>query len=196
MTADLPVLLVSPDRRLVAAVRSFLGDVGLSVLRVDPAGPVPDGSWQAALVDLRTLEPAAADAEVARFAARSPVVVLMADPARVRSLVEDLGVVDFATAAEPEQAVALRLWRAAVASHLRLPPGIRRLVRHDVRSPLAVILGQCELLMIETGGALSERQRKSVDAIERQAKNLRTLLDELGDRLAPFISDRADAAEG
>jgi signal transduction histidine kinase len=59
---------------------------------------------------------------------------------------------------------------------------LAQLLRHDLRSPLAVILGRCELLNAGTGGPLTEAQTRSVDAIARAAKKMLTLLDEVADR--------------
>ncbi|MFT4621990.1 MAG: signal transduction histidine kinase [Myxococcota bacterium] len=55
---------------------------------------------------------------------------------------------------------------------------IRRVLRHDVRTPLAVILGRCELLAAELQGPMTAEQHTAVDAIRRNADRLAGLLDE------------------
>ena len=60
---------------------------------------------------------------------------------------------------------------------------LRRLLRHDVRTPLAVILGRCELLEAELQGPLSPEQRVAIEAIRRNAERLGLLLDDAVQRL-------------
>ena len=66
--------------------------------------------------------------------------------------------------------------------------GIRRRVRHDLRSPLSVILGRAEILLSEIHGPLTPEQRKSLDDIVRHALRMNAELTELADLL--------DAARG
>ena len=58
---------------------------------------------------------------------------------------------------------------------------VRQLVVHDLRSPLAVILGQCDLL--EMRGSLSSSDEQSVQAVQRAARKILKLVDEAGDLL-------------
>jgi signal transduction histidine kinase len=62
--------------------------------------------------------------------------------------------------------------------------GLRKLIGHDLRSPLAVVLGQCEILGLEVHGPLNERQLAAVRSIESQVERMLTLLDEARHRLA------------
>ena len=59
-----------------------------------------------------------------------------------------------------------------------------RLVRHDVRSPLAVVLGQCELLELGVHGDLTPKQRDAVESIRRHAERALAMLDEVARRMA------------
>jgi signal transduction histidine kinase len=58
-----------------------------------------------------------------------------------------------------------------------------RIIRHDVRSPLAVVLGQCELLLLGAAGPLTPAQADAVERIERQARRALALLDDAADRM-------------
>ena len=60
---------------------------------------------------------------------------------------------------------------------------LRKLVRHDLRSPLAVILGRCEILEAGVQGSLNDAQQHSVAAIKRQADRLEEMLAELAELL-------------
>ena len=61
---------------------------------------------------------------------------------------------------------------------------VHRRVRHDVRSPLAVIIGRCDLLIQGTQGAINPEQRQSLAAVLRNAERLKVELQELADDLA------------
>jgi signal transduction histidine kinase len=54
---------------------------------------------------------------------------------------------------------------------------IRRTVVHDLRNPLAVIVGQVEMMKCGIGGP------KNLDAIERNADRLTEMLNKLADRV-------------
>ncbi len=58
---------------------------------------------------------------------------------------------------------------------------LRRALRHDLRNPLAVILGRCEILSSGAMGELNDGQARSVDAIQRNADRLVSMLDALAD---------------
>ncbi len=55
---------------------------------------------------------------------------------------------------------------------------LRRVLRHDVRTPLAVILGRCELLETMLQGELNEAQLSAIVAVRRNAERLSLLLDD------------------
>ena len=57
---------------------------------------------------------------------------------------------------------------------------VKQAIKHDLRTPLAVILGRCELLLDETlSGRLTEVQVRSLETIQRQAERMIAMLDEL-----------------
>lgn len=58
---------------------------------------------------------------------------------------------------------------------------VRQLIVHDLRSPLAVILGQCDLL--DMRGTLTSDDAASVDAVRRAARKVLTMVDEAADSL-------------
>jgi len=60
---------------------------------------------------------------------------------------------------------------------------LARLIRHDIRSPLAVVLGQCELLQLEAHGPITQRQRDALDTIRKHAERALMMLDEAGSQL-------------
>lgn len=53
------------------------------------------------------------------------------------------------------------------------------LCAHDLRQPLNVLLGQARLLLSGARGPLAEVQRKGVEAVERQARRILALADDL-----------------
>jgi signal transduction histidine kinase len=55
---------------------------------------------------------------------------------------------------------------------------LRRVLRHDVRTPLAVILGRCELLAAGLQGPLTPEQLAAVEAVQRNADRLALLLED------------------
>ncbi|MCA9567747.1 MAG: hypothetical protein KC656_07885 [Myxococcales bacterium] len=58
---------------------------------------------------------------------------------------------------------------------------LRQLIVHDLRSPLAVVLGQCDLLAMR--GNLNPADAASVEAIARAARTVLELVDRAGDML-------------
>lgn len=56
---------------------------------------------------------------------------------------------------------------------------LTRGLRHDLRNPLAVVLGRCEMLMSGANGELEERQLRSVEIIHRNATRMVEMLEEL-----------------
>lgn len=58
---------------------------------------------------------------------------------------------------------------------------LRRALRHDLRNPLAVILGRCEILNSGALGPLNDGQQRSLDAIQRNAERLVEMLQELAE---------------
>lgn len=59
---------------------------------------------------------------------------------------------------------------------------VRKALRHDVRTPLAVILGQADLLELE---ALTPRQQRCVDLVRTHCERLEALLSALAQEIAP-----------
>lgn len=58
---------------------------------------------------------------------------------------------------------------------------LRRALRHDLRNPLAVVLGRCEMLTSGAFGELDERQLRSVEIIHRNAERMVDMLEELSE---------------
>ena len=63
---------------------------------------------------------------------------------------------------------------------------LRRLIVHDLRGPLAIVLGQCDLM--ELRGDLTKADAASVDAIRSAAGRVLSIVDEAGDLLPPRSS--------
>lgn len=63
------------------------------------------------------------------------------------------------------------------------PAELRKRLRHDLRSPLAVIVGRADLLLSELHGPLNAEQRRSVEALLQSADRLQRELEELADRV-------------
>ncbi len=55
---------------------------------------------------------------------------------------------------------------------------LARLLRHDLRSPMAVVLGQCELLQLGVHGELTPRQEAAIESVVRQTERALKLLEE------------------
>jgi signal transduction histidine kinase len=66
---------------------------------------------------------------------------------------------------------------------------LRRALRHDLRNPLAVILGRCEMLVGGEMGDLTVGQTRSVEAIQRNADRLVQMLDTLASEMEPITVD-------
>ncbi len=60
---------------------------------------------------------------------------------------------------------------------------LRRALRHDLRSPLAVTVGRAGMLLEGLAGDLNEPQRRTVQAIAEAADRLRADLDALAEAL-------------
>ena len=67
---------------------------------------------------------------------------------------------------------------------------LRKALRHDVQSPLAVILGQAELVGL---GPVDERQRESLEAIQRNCERLSSMLRLLADEHAAAMCQSSAA---
>ena len=62
---------------------------------------------------------------------------------------------------------------------------------HELRTPLNAILGMSEALLEEICGPINERQRKSINTIERSGKHLLELINDILD-LAKIESGKID----
>jgi K+-sensing histidine kinase KdpD len=60
---------------------------------------------------------------------------------------------------------------------------LRRKLRHDLRTPLAVILGRAEILLSEMHGPVNADQRRSLDDIVRHAQRINQELSVVADLL-------------
>jgi signal transduction histidine kinase len=60
--------------------------------------------------------------------------------------------------------------------------GFRKKLRHDLRSPLSVVLGRAEILLSELHGPLSPEQRRSVEDIVRHALRMNVELTALAEQ--------------
>jgi signal transduction histidine kinase len=65
---------------------------------------------------------------------------------------------------------------------------VRLIVRHDLRSPVAVIVGRVDLLLSELQGPVTAAQRKSLESILASAERI--------DRLAGDLASRIDGLWG
>jgi hypothetical protein len=186
LTEGAQVLVATSDERLFEAIHPSLESLGLEAVCLLVSEAVPPEVGAAALVDVRGLDADALDAALEPYPGSTRLVVLVSSAEAVPSFVES-GVHDFVCEGDDPQVMALRLWMASrPAPGPRLSPEVRRLVRHDIRNPLAVILGQCEILTIELGGPLTDHHHRSVDAVDRQTEHLRGLVDRLADLLDDY----------
>lgn len=174
MTADgaLQAVICSKDRRLTAAVLPLLQAAGIRAFEgtLDDAGGV----------DVLLVDGAVLDAHQGTLPGR--VVVRCAASEVSRHLDRAL---DFVLDTASPEEVSQRVWANLHLAERARP--LRRLVRHDLRGPLTVVLGQAELLSLEVGGMLTEKQKRSVSAIDRQSEHLRELLDDLAQRLGEIV---------
>ncbi len=60
---------------------------------------------------------------------------------------------------------------------------IQRRLRHDLRSPLAVIVGRCDMLLQGTFGPLNADQSRSLAAVLRNAERLQHEIQQLAEDL-------------
>ncbi|MEZ4241884.1 MAG: histidine kinase dimerization/phospho-acceptor domain-containing protein [Myxococcota bacterium] len=65
---------------------------------------------------------------------------------------------------------------------------LRRIVRHDLRSPVTIIVGRADLLLSGVQGALNDEQRRSLEAIVASAERV--------DRMARDVAERIDRVCG
>lgn len=71
----------------------------------------------------------------------------------------------------PVLAARVALWVAAKEHRARLV--------HDLRTPLGVMLGNCQLLGEQLLGPLNEKQVKAISALERQVERLVAMVDDV-----------------
>jgi len=64
---------------------------------------------------------------------------------------------------------------------------IRRALRHDLRGPLSVVLGRCEMLLAGTYGPLEPEHQRNIEIIHRNAERLLGSIDALGDRVDAYL---------
>ena len=69
---------------------------------------------------------------------------------------------------------------------------LRRSLNHDIRSPLAVIVGRCDLLL---AGELSSESQRSVEAIARNAQRMKQMIEMLGDAVVAAQGVNVDGCE-
>lgn len=92
-----------------------------------------------------------------------------------------------------EEQLAWMLPRLARRGALR--GELRRALAHDLRSPLGVVSGYCELLDEELLGPLEPKQRKAVATIGAQSARLLGGLEELAARLMAPAAPEAGEGE-
>lgn len=179
MGDPIAVALRTDDRRLAAAVVSSLEELGL---RADEGAEA--GRGIVALVDTRGTSPSGLLAPWVEAGARP--VAIIADLAHARDALEQ-GAHDVVVADRPGE-IALRAWMALQTTATPAAGArVRKLVRHDMRGPLAVLLGQCEILSIGLGGSLTDKQHRSVEAMDRKARELQAMIDHLADELGEMF---------
>lgn len=64
---------------------------------------------------------------------------------------------------------------------------IRRALRHDLRGPLAVVLGRCELLLSGAFGPLQDEHQRNIMIVQRNAERLLSSIDQLAERVDRHI---------
>jgi K+-sensing histidine kinase KdpD len=106
-------------------------------------------------------------------------VVAVVDDSRFLVAAKAAGATDvvLSTASTEEQRARIRAASEAMSAELR--DGIRKTISHDLRGPLAIVLGQCEMLLAGLRGDLSEPQQRSVKAIVKHSERLVGMLEEL-----------------
>src|SRR5215831_20606551 len=75
----------------------------------------------------------------------------------------------------------------------RLRRSLRSRLSHELRTPLNSIITLSQMLMDEEAGALSKEQRRYVEVIRRNGRNLLGLIDQLGEG-SPAPAPESDAA--
>ncbi|MCK6522655.1 ATP-binding protein [Myxococcota bacterium] len=82
----------------------------------------------------------------------------------------------------------------AQAEHLAsLQETFLALLSHDLRSPLAVVLGQCQLLAEGLMGSLNPKQQNAVGSVQRNARRMNQMVEDLLDRFRAGLSPTAAA---
>lgn len=82
----------------------------------------------------------------------------------------------------------------AQAEHLAsLQETFLALLSHDLRSPLAVVLGQCQLLAEGLMGSLNPKQQNAIGSVQRNARRMNQMVEDLLDRFRAGLSPTAAA---
>jgi signal transduction histidine kinase/GGDEF domain-containing protein len=82
----------------------------------------------------------------------------------------------------------------AQAEHLAsLQETFLALLSHDLRSPLAVVLGQCQLLAEGLMGNLNPKQQNAIGSVQRNARRMNQMVEDLLDRFRAGLSPTAAA---
>src|SRR5499427_745915 len=76
----------------------------------------------------------------------------------------------------------------------RLRRSLRSRLSHELRTPLNSIITLSQMLMDEEAGALSKEQRRYVEVIRRNGRNLLGLIDQLGEGSPSIAANAAPAA--
>lgn len=120
-----------------------------------------------------------------RFGATIDGEILAAEPDGVKVAAD--GVEFSYDAAYPEAQAIAETWLAAAARAARRAKWDRerRRIVHDLRGPLAVVSGQCEMLAGNVYGPMSPEQERSIEAIRRQVDRMRDLIETLRNQPAP-----------
>jgi CheY-like chemotaxis protein len=77
----------------------------------------------------------------------------------------------------------------------RLRRSLRSRLSHELRTPLNSIITLSQMMMDEEAGALSKDQRRYVEVIRRNGRNLLALVDQLGTGAPPQAADSEAAPE-
>lgn len=115
-----------------------------------------------------------------------PIVALAADTRRLgegdlsaRSSANGVSEVDDISGAFNAMAARLEETVAGLQELDELKSEFVSMVSHELRTPLTSILGYTDALIVEEAGPLNDEQREYADAIDRNAKRLQSLVDDL-----------------